>query len=114
MPCANSGSVQINSGTLALTITDGTGTTHPAAGASLILNGTATISAGGSIAGPGNFEITGGSITNHGILNIGGTNTFFSGGTARLDGTCIINNAPLVISGGSVLFVGTGNTSRPH
>jgi hypothetical protein len=107
MPCANSGSVQVNSGTLSLALTDGTGAFTPAAGSTLMTSGTATLSGTASISGPGNFEVTNGFLTNHGTLNIGGTNTF-SGGVAKLDGICIITNTPLVISGGNVLFSGTG------
>jgi hypothetical protein len=110
LPCANSGSVQINSGTLALTLTDSTGGFTPAAGATLIVSGTATLSAAASISGTGNFESAGIAITNHGTLNIGGTNTFSAGAT-RLDGTCIINNAPVIVSGANVLFSGSGNLS---
>ncbi len=108
LPCANFGSVQVNTGTLTLTLIDGTGSFAPAAGASLIVNGTATLSAAGSISGPGNFEVNFGSLTNHGSYNIGGTNTF-SGGTARMDGTSIMNNSPLVISGGNLIVSGSGN-----
>jgi hypothetical protein len=108
VPCANFGSVQINTGSFTLTVTDGTGSFTPATGTSLILNGTATLSAAASISGAGNFEIASGSITNHGGLNVGGTNTF-SSGTARFDGPCIITNTPLIISGANVFFIGSGN-----
>ena len=109
-PCANSGSVQVNSGVLALSLTDGSGSFTPATGTVLTVNGTATLSGAASISGPGNFEVTSGLLTNHGTLNIGGTNSF-SGGNARFDGTVILTNTALIVSGGNVTFSGTGNVS---
>jgi hypothetical protein len=107
VPCANFGSVQVNSGVLALTLTDGTGSFAPAAGTTLTVNGIATLSSAASISGAGNFELTSGAITNHGTMNVGGTNSFFNG-TARFDGTVVVTNTALAIGGGTIIFSGTG------
>lgn len=108
MPCANSGSIEINSGTLALTLSDSSGTFSSAAGATLQGSGTSTLSPAGGIGGVGNFTFLTGALTNHGTFNVAGT-TMFSGGTVRLDGTCTINNSPVIINGGNVLFAGSGS-----
>ena len=107
LPCANFGSVQVNSGGLALTLKDGTGSFTAAAGTTFSVNGTATLSPSASVSGPGNFDFTNGSITNHGTMNVGGTNNFI-GGTARFDGPVFVTNTPLAISGGTAIFNGSG------
>ena len=86
MPCANTGSVQVNGGVLVLTLEDSTGSFTPVAGTTLSVNGTAALSPAASISGGGNFEFTSGGLTNHGTMNVGGTNSFLFG-TARFDGT---------------------------
>jgi hypothetical protein len=106
LPCANTASVQANSGTLALTLTDSTGSISVAPGATFSVNGSATLSASSSIIGAGSFTVTGGALTNNGVLNVSGTNTF-SGGTAILAGGCTITNT-LVLNGGMVMLNGSG------
>ncbi len=108
-PCANTGSVQANSGKLTLTLANSTGDFTVADGATLSVNGTATLSAGSSITGAGNFTVTAGSLTNYGALNISGTNTF-SAGTAVFAGDTLVNNA-LVVNGGSVMLNGSGTVA---
>src|SRR6267142_1096846 len=66
---ANSGTPLLANGG---TLRKAAGSFAPAAGATLTLNGTATLSASASIGGPGNFEVAFGAITNHGTFNIGG------------------------------------------
>jgi hypothetical protein len=107
LPCANTGSVQVNSGTLALTLTNGTGSFTAASGTTLNVLGTATLASGSIITGEGNFAVSGGAITNNGTLNISGTNTF-AGGTAVFAGACTITNNALVVSGGTVTLNGAG------
>jgi hypothetical protein len=109
-PCANTGSVQANSGTLALTLTASTGGFSVASGATLKINGTATLAASSSITGAGNFTLAGGSLTHYGTLNVSGTNTF-SGGTAVFAGGCTIANNALVVNGGAVMLNGSGNVA---
>jgi fibronectin-binding autotransporter adhesin len=106
--CSNAGLVQVNSGTLVLTLADSTGAFGVAAGTTLSVNGTAVLSATASIDGAGNFTVTiGSTITNNGAFHIDGTNTF-TGGTMALNGSCFITNGPIVINGGIVVFNGTG------
>ena len=107
LPCANTGSVQVNSGTLALTLTNGAGNFIAAAGATLNVSGSATLAPGASISGAGNFTVSGGSLTNCGVLNVNGTNTF-SGGTAVFAGGCVITNNSLIVNGGTVMLNGAG------
>jgi hypothetical protein len=109
-PCANTGSVQANSGKLALTLTNGTGAFAVADGATLSVNGTATLAAGSSITGAGNFTVTAGSLTNNGTLNVSGTNTF-TGGTAVFAGGCTLADNALVVNGGVVMLNGTGTVT---
>jgi hypothetical protein len=109
-PCANTGSVQANSGTLALTLANSTGSFAVAAGATLSVNGTATLAASSTITGAGNFTVTAGSLTNNGTLNVSGTNTF-SGGTAVFAGGCTIANNALVVNGGTVVLNGSGTVA---
>jgi hypothetical protein len=109
LPCANTGSVQVNSGTLILTLTDGTGSFSAANGTTLSVNGTATLAPGATITGAGNFTITSGLLTNHGTLTVSGTNTF-KGGTAVFAGGCTLTNT-LVINGGTVEFDGAGTVA---
>lgn len=111
VPCGNSGSVQVNHGTLSLTLDDSAGSFTALAGATLSVKGTALLSPSSSITGAGNFTVTAGAITNEGELNISGTNTF-SGGTAVFAGSCTLTNNPMVLSGAStVIFDGTGTVS---
>ena len=114
VPCANTGSVQVNSGTLTLTPDDSTGSFTAAAGTTLALSlspTAATLAPAASITGAGNFTVTAGyfgyAITNYGTINVGGTNTF-SGGTAVLAGNCTITNTPLIVNGGTVIFNSVG------
>lgn len=106
MPCNNSGLVQASSGLLNLTLTNSTGNFAAAAGATLSVNGTATLSAAASFSGPGNFTVTGGAITNNGSFNTSGTNSF-SGGIASLNGNCQLTGT-LAVNNGTVLLNGTG------
>jgi hypothetical protein len=108
--CANTGSVQVNSGTLILTLTDGTGSFSVAGGATLSVNGTATLGSGASITGAGNFTMTTGLLTNNGTFNVSGTNTF-TGGTAVFAGGCTLTNNTLVVNGGTVAFNGPGTVA---
>ena len=110
LPCANTGSVQVNSGTLILTLTDGTGSFSAAAGTMLSVNGTATLAPGATITGAGNFTMTTGLLTNRGTFNVSGTNTF-TGGTAVFAGGCTLTNNTLVVNGGTVVFNGTGTVA---
>ena len=108
--CANTGSVQVNSGTLILTLTDGTGSFAATDGATLSINGTATLAPGAAITGAGNFTMTTGLLTNNGTLNVSGTNTF-TGGTAIFAGGCTLTNNTLVVNGGTVAFNGSGTVA---
>jgi hypothetical protein len=108
--CANTGSVQVNSGTLILTLTDGTGGFSVASGAALSVNGTATLASGSTITGAGNFTVTSGLLTNNGTFNVSGTNTF-TGGTAVFAGGCTLTNNTLVVNGGTVAFNGPGTVA---
>jgi len=111
IPCSNSGSVEVNSGTLALTVGDSTGSFMVTPGNLLSVNGTAILSPSASISGAGNFAVTtGATITNNGSLHIDGTNTF-SGGTIAFNGNCILTNAPVIVNGGTVVFIGTGTVA---
>src|SRR5262249_7594292 len=90
IPCNNSGSVEVNSGTLALTVGDSTGSFTVAPGNLLSVNGTGNFSPSASISGAGNFAVTtGATITNSGSFHVNGTNTF-NGGTIAFNGNCIL------------------------
>jgi len=106
VPCGNSGTVQANSGTLALTLTDSTGSFTIAAGAMLGLNGTANLSPASGISGDGNVTVIGGALTNQGAFAVNGTNTF-SGGTACFLGNCSLTS-PVLVSGGNLILNGAG------
>jgi len=105
--CNNTGSVQANSGTLALTLADSSGSFTVLAGSTLSVNGTATLSASASIDGVGNFTVTSATLTNNGTFHVDGTTTF-SSGSLTFNGSCFITNGPLVINGGTVFFNGSG------
>jgi hypothetical protein len=105
--CNNAGSVQVNSGTLALTLGDSTGVFTAAAGTTLSANGTAVLSPTASVEGAGNFIVTSGTLTNNGIFHVDGTNTF-NGGTMTFNGSCFVTNNPVVINNGTVIFSGSG------
>jgi hypothetical protein len=105
--CNNAGAVQVNSGTLALTPADSSGSFTALAGNTLSFGGAATLSVSASIEGAGNFTVTSGTFTNNGTFHVDGTNTFTSG-TMALNGSCFVTNGPLVINGGTVIFNGTG------
>jgi hypothetical protein len=109
-PCVNAYSVQVNTGTLALTLDDSSGGFKVAAGTTLSLSGTATLAASSSISGAGNFTVTGGTVTNNGTCNVSGTNSF-SGGTVVFAGDVTITNTPLVVNGGTVVLSGTGTVA---
>jgi hypothetical protein len=113
IPCNNSGTVQANIGTLALTLGDSSGNFTVAAGNLLTVNGTATLSPSASISGAGNFAVSAGTITNNGLFHVDGTNTFNGGGTLALNGNCIVTNAPVILNGGTVVFNGTGTVAPP-
>jgi hypothetical protein len=108
IPCNNSGTVEVNSGTLALTVGDGSGSFTVASGSLLSVNGNANLSPSANISGAGNFTITAGTITNNGSFHVDGTNTFSSGGTIALNGNCVLTNVALIVNGGTVIFAGTG------
>jgi len=112
IPCNNSGTVQVNSGTLALTFANSSGEFTVATGATLSANGNATLSGTASIDGPGSFTVTGGTMTNNGAFQIQGTNTFSgSSATSVFNGSTLITNGPLIISGGLVAFNGSGTAA---
>ena len=102
----------MNSGTLALTLANGSGEFTVTNGASLNVGtsggGSATLSGAASIDGPGNFTVISGTITNNGAFQIQGSNTF-NGGAFTLNGSCLVTNGALVINGGgTVALNGTG------
>jgi hypothetical protein len=105
--CNNTGSVQVNSGTLALAPADSSGSFSTSVGNTLSLSGAATFSPSASIEGAGNFIVTSGTFTNNGTFHVDGTNTFTSG-TISFNGSCFITNNPMVINGGTVIFSGSG------
>ena len=110
LPCSNSGAVQVNSGTLALTLANGSGSFTASANSTLSVNGTATLSGSASLGGPGNFTVTLGAITNNGSFSVQGTNTF-SGGTAVLNGPCLVTNGTIVVAVGTTVFSGSGTVA---
>ena len=107
----SSGTVDLQSGTLAL-LGGGTngGTITVPAGTTLNLSGTFMSDGASSIAGAGNFTVSGGTATLAGLVNLNGTN-LFSSGTANLTGNYICTNNTLAISGGTANLDGTGTVS---
>jgi len=109
LPFNNYNTVEVQAGTLFL---DGGGLNHGTmdlpAGTTLNLSGgTFTQSVGGSIAGAGNFILSGGTANLAGLVNLTGSHTF-SSGTANLTGSYFCTNSPLTISGATANFNGTG------
>ena len=95
----NSGSVDLQTGTLALQGGGtNTGTLAVSAGTTLNLSGTFTSGGASSIAGAGNFTVSGGTAALAGLVNLSGTN-LFSSGTANLTGNYICTNNTLTASG---------------
>jgi hypothetical protein len=112
----NSGTVEIQTGTLSLGGALGGGGTHSGsfavpAGATLNLaGGTHTAGPSSSITGAGHLTVSGGTASLAGLVNVSGSNTF-SGGFANLTGNTICTNNTLTISGGTANFSGTGTVS---
>jgi hypothetical protein len=107
VPCANSGAVSVDSGILALTLTDGGGSFAVPGTNLLSLSGTAVLGAATSIEGFGNLTVAGGAITNYGSYRVQGTNSF-TGGTLVQAGLCQVTNGLWSINGGTVLWSGAG------
>jgi len=127
--CANSGSIQVNSGALRFDgggLTTGTGSYTVAAGATLNLyRGTQRFDPGSSVTGAGTFSVSGATLNQHGAHNVAinllssGVWNLNSGGPVTLgtltvsgDGTLGCSNAilvsgPMVWSGGTI----SGNNS---
>lgn len=102
VPCANRGLVQVNTGTVWLTLADSSGTFTAAAGATLEVNGTATLTTNSVITGAGNYYHTSGSsLTNNGVFNIAGSKTF--AGTAVFNGDCSMGTGDVQVSGALIL-----------
>ncbi len=104
------GSIEIQSGTLALSAGTHTGTLSISGGATLQLTGSATFNSAASVTGAGAVSVTGG--TNN--LNTGtsyapaGT-TAVSGGTLNFNtGASAVFTQPATISGSGTLNLGTG------
>ena len=108
-PFQNTGSVQVNTGTLDLDLADSTGNFAVAASSTLSLYayGAATLATNSSITGPGNYTMANGVITNNGTFNLGGTSTF-AGGTNVFGGYCAMTNSPVLINGGIVALNAQG------
>lgn len=112
----NSGTVEIQTGTLNL----GGGGTHSGSfdvpgGTALILSGgTHAANGSSSITGAGQFMVSGGAATLAGLVNVTGSNTF-NGGTAVFTGNTICTNNTITISGAlggtTADFSGTGLVS---
>lgn len=107
----NTGSVEIQAGTLALS----GGGTHTGSfdvpvGTAVDLSGTHSGSASSSFTGAGQFTVSGGTANLAGLVNVSGSN-IFSGGTANLTGNYICTNSPVTIVGGTANFSGSGAVS---
>jgi hypothetical protein len=108
----NSGTVEIQGGTLALGGGGfNTGTITVPAGSTLNFSGGNFTSSGSpSITGAGHLTVSGATATLAGLVIVGGTNTF-SNGTANLTGNYICTNNTLNISGGTANFDGLGTVA---
>jgi hypothetical protein len=108
VPFTNYGSVEIQSGTLALSAGASAGTISVPAGATLnFAGGNFNASASSSITGAGQLMVNGAVATLAGLVNLSDTNTF-SSGIANLTGNYFCTNNTLLISGGVANFDGTG------
>jgi hypothetical protein len=105
----NSGTVEIETGTLSL----GGGGAHSGSfdvpgGTLVFAGGTHTANASSSISGAGQFAVSAGIVTLAGPVNLRGSHTF-SGGTANFTGNTICTNNTISFSnGGTANFSGTG------
>jgi autotransporter-associated beta strand protein len=109
-PFNNSGTVEVQSGTLSLSggLTDSGGITINS-GSTLFVGSAAVNSLstpGSSITGAGNVEF-GGTGNFAGTVNVAGTN-MFNNGTATFAGPYTCTNNAMIISGGTANFNGTG------
>jgi hypothetical protein len=104
----NYGDTQVPNGTLQIDGGLNNGTMEVSAGATLILgSGAFNASPASSITGAGNFTVNFAAATLSGLLNVGGTYTF-SNGFAELNGDYVCAGNPMIISGGTASFDGTG------
>ncbi|MBI3867393.1 MAG: hypothetical protein HY299_02595 [Verrucomicrobia bacterium] len=108
----NSGTVEIQAGTLSLAGGGAhSGSFTVPAGTELILSGgTHTAVGSSSITGAGQLTVSGATATLGGLVNVSGSN-IFSSGTANLTGNYICTNNTLTISGGTANFDGSGTIS---
>lgn len=113
VPFNNYGTAEIQNGTLYLNAGGlNNGAFAVLAGAALNLGiGTFTSSTASSIAGDGQFIVSGGMATLGGVVNVSGSNIFGPSGTVDFTGNYICTNNAMVISGGSASFDGTGVVS---
>ena len=105
----NYGTVEIQSGTLALAgggLNDAT-MTVPSGATLNFSSGTFGSPVGSSITGAGDFIVSGATANLAGMVNLSGTNTF-SAGTANLTGDYICTNNTVIIAGGTANFSGSG------
>jgi len=107
----NSGTVEIQTGTLSLGGGTHSGSFTVPVGTELVLSGgTHTAAGGSSITGAGQFRVTGGLFsTLAGLVNVSGSNTF--SGLVNFTGNYICTNNTVTISGGTANFSGTGLVS---
>jgi hypothetical protein len=107
----NYNDTQIRGGTLQIDGGLNNGTMEVPAGMTLSLgSGTFSASPASSITGAGNFTVASATATLSGLLNVSGTHTF-SGGTAELSGNYVCANNPMIISGCTASFDGTGTVA---
>lgn len=112
MSLNNTGTVDIQTGTLNLSFggTQSGGFNVPGGSALILSGGTFTAGGSSSITGAGQLIVSGGTANLAGLVNISGSNTF-SSGVANLTGNYICTNNALTISGGTVNLSGTGLVS---